>query len=148
MRTLIGHRRHQTGFSIIAAITLLLALAMLGAMVATLTSTQSESTVDEWYSAQALYAAESATQIAAYQINHNFVAANTPAVCATPDTAAPVALEAGVLAWYSISSVHAIDASSGIGYCAITAVGTAGGSSALPVAQRSITVNYKSIIVP
>lgn len=140
MRSLSGSRRDQGGFSIIAAITLLLALAILGAMVAVLTSTQSESTLDEWYSAQALYAAESATQIAAYQINQS------GGNCALPTTAAPVQLEAGLAAWYSIQS--GLAAIGGINVCQITARGMAGGTAASPVAQRQVTVDYKSIVVP
>lgn len=132
--------KHQSGISIIAAIVLLLGLAILGSMVAVLTSTQSESTINEWYSAQALYAAESATQIAAYQINQS------GGNCDAPDTAGPVQLEAGLAAWYTIQSGQTTI--SGINVCQITASGMAGGSDANPVAQRQITVDYKSVVVP
>jgi hypothetical protein len=131
---------HQAGFSLIAAIVLLLALTLMGAMIATLTSTQSENTIDEWYSAQALYAAESGIQVSAYKINHG--AGN----CNAADAAAAVQLEAGLAAWYTIQSTAV--SISGINVCRITAIGMAGGTSGSPVASRQIVVDYKSIVVP
>jgi len=138
-RSLVTHGK-QSGISIIAAIVMLLALSLLGAMIATLTSTQSESTVDEWYSAQAFYAAESGTQVAAYTINNN--AGN----CAAANTAAATQLEAGMDAWYTINVVSYTI--SGINFCRITSIGMAGGTSASPVATRQITVDYKSVVIP
>jgi Tfp pilus assembly protein PilX len=109
-------------------------------MVAVLTSTQSESTVNEWFSAQALYAAESGVQASAWLINQN------AGVCTAANTAVAVQLEAGRPAWYTISSV--VVSISGINLCRITAIGMAGGTSTNPIAQRLITVDYKSIVVP
>lgn len=136
---LVISSKRQSGISIITAIVALLGLSLLGAMIAVLTSTQSESTVNEWYSAQALYAAESGIQVSAYKINHGAGA------CAAAN-ATDILLEAGLPAWYSITT--AVVTISGINTCEITATGKAGGTAASPVAQRQIVVNYKSIVVP
>lgn len=141
---LVISSNRQSGISIITAIVALLGLSLLGAMIAVLTSTQSESTVNEWYSAQALYAAESGIQVSAYKINHGagaFAAGDCTAANATD-----ILLEAGLPAWYSITT--AVVTISGINTCEITATGKAGGTAASPVAQRQIVVNYKSIVVP
>lgn len=138
--SIVALRKHQSGISIIMAIVALLGLSLLGAMVAVLTSTQSENTVNEWFSAQALYAAESGIQASAYTIN------NSAGVCAAATTAGPVALQAGLNAWYTINS--SVITISGITLCQIVATGLAGGTAASPIAQRQITVDYKSIVVP
>ena len=138
-------RKHQFGVSIIAAIILLLALSLLGAMIAVLTATQSESTVNEWLSAQALYAAESGVQAAAYRINNN-PAATAAATCNAGDIAPPVQLDGTVAAWYTVDATATNI--SGYSLCSIVATGMAGGTVANPVARRQITVLYRSIVIP
>lgn len=61
----------QRGASIISAIFLITALAVLGALMTKLTIMGSQETINEFYSAQALYAAESGTDWAAYHIINN-----------------------------------------------------------------------------
>ncbi|MCW8917317.1 MAG: hypothetical protein OQL08_00665 [Gammaproteobacteria bacterium] len=65
----MAHR--QGGASIIAAIFLITALAVLGALMTKLTIMSSQETLNEWYSTQALYAAESGADWAAYHIINN-----------------------------------------------------------------------------
>lgn len=61
-------KRYQHGASILTAIFLITALAVLGALMTKLTIMGSRETITEWYSAQALYAAESGTDWAAFHI--------------------------------------------------------------------------------
>ncbi len=138
-------RKYQYGVSLIAAIVLLLALSLLGAMIAVLTSIQSESTVNEWFSAQALYAAESGVQASAFLINNN-PALTAAATCNAADTGAAVQLEAGRAAWYSVNATATTI--SGYSLCTIVATGMAGGTSGSPIATRQITVQYRSIVIP
>ena len=63
--------KSQKGASILAAIFLITALAVLGALMTKLTIMSSQETINEFYSAQALYAAESGTDWAAYHILNN-----------------------------------------------------------------------------
>lgn len=56
----------QRGASMIAAIFVITALAGLGAVMTQLLVSGSEETINEWYSAQALYAAESGVEYAVY----------------------------------------------------------------------------------
>lgn len=63
--------RPQTGASILTAIFLITALAVLGALMTKLTIMSSKETINEFYSAQALYAAESGNDWAAYHILNN-----------------------------------------------------------------------------
>jgi Tfp pilus assembly protein PilX len=141
--SIIAFPKHQSGISIIMAIVALLGLSLLGTMVAVLTSTQSESTANERFSAQALYAAESGTQVAAYLINHN---AGDCTQGTVGTVAAPVALEANLPAWYYVTStVVTIDT---INVCQIVSTGLAGGTDVAPIASREITADYKSVVVP
>ncbi len=142
--SIVSFRKHQSGISIIMAIVALLGLSLLGTMIVVLTSTQSESTVNEWFSAQALYAAESGIQAAAFNINQSAVFGAGVGNCAAGNTAV-VALEAGRAAWYTVNT--AVINVSGFNLCQITATGLAGGTSASPIAQRQITADYKSVVI-
>lgn len=60
--------RRQRGASLITAVFLITALAGLGVFLTRLLVMQSRETLNEWFSAQALYAAESGVDYAAYTI--------------------------------------------------------------------------------
>ena len=128
--TPLQHR--QRGVSLVAAIFLLVALATLGALMTVLLSSQSLTSVSDYYANQALYSAESAVQRAAYHINQG-------RDC-TAGNVSEQPLEAGLDAWYSISGSS--DTIGGHQVCRIIATGMAGGSSANPISQRQITVLY------
>lgn len=94
--------------------------------------TQSLQTTDEWLSAQALYAAESGVQYAAYQLNHT-----SPAACSLTVTNSSV----GSNSWFSISTRQV---PLGTFYvCEIEATGKAGNSAATAAVQRQIVVKYR-----
>jgi Tfp pilus assembly protein PilX len=61
----------QRGAALISAVFLITALAVLGALMTKLTIISSKESIDEWYSTQALYAAESGADWAAYHIVNN-----------------------------------------------------------------------------
>lgn len=144
MHLTMNSPRHQSGISLIAAIFMLVTLAMLGALMTVLISSQSLGSLNEWYSSQALYAAESGVQASAYKINHSSGATPT-AKCADANTSSPVQVESGTEAWYSITST--LNTINSINVCEIVATGLAGGTSANPTVQRQITVTYSSIAI-
>jgi Tfp pilus assembly protein PilX len=120
----------QRGVSLITAIFLLVGMSALGLMMTRMLVTQSVQTTDEWLSAQALYAAESGVQYAAYQLNRS-----TPAACSLTTTD----LEVTGQSWFSIrAKTHDTLAA-----CEITATGKAGGTPAHPKVQRQLVVIYR-----
>lgn len=123
----------QQGVSIITAIFLLVGLSALGAAMTQMIVTQSLQTTDEWLSSQALYAAESGVQYAAYQLNHT-----SPAVCSLSVTDNSV----GTNSWFSIISTQGPPLGS-INVCEITATGKAGNSATTYAVQRQIVVTYR-----
>jgi len=122
----------QQGVSIITAIFLLVGLSALGAAMTRMMVTQSLLTTDGWLSSQALYAAESGVQYAAYQLNHT-----SPAVCSLSVTDN----SAGADSWFSISTQPLTLGT--VDVCEITATGKAGNSAATPAVQRQIVVTYR-----
>ncbi len=122
----------QHGVSIITAIFLLVGLSVLGAAMTRMMVTQSFETTDAWLSSQALYAAESGVQYAAYQLNRS-----SPALCSLTEVDNSV----GADSWFSISTrpvpLGTVDV------CEITATGKAGNSAATPAVQRQIVVTYR-----
>lgn len=139
-------KHSQSGVSLIAAIFLLVGLSMLGAMMTLLVTSQSESTLDELYAAQALYAAQSAVQGAAFKINQSAIAGGGTANCTAANTVSPVQLEAGTDAWFEVTSSYQMLGT--VGTCKIVATGYAGGTSANPITQRQLTVVYKPATLP
>lgn len=125
-------KRTQRGVSLVAAIFMLVALSTLGALLTVLLSSQSLTSVSDFYANQALYAAESAVHRAAFQINQG-------RDC-TAGNVTDQQLEAGLQAWYSVNG--SIDSVNGHNLCRIVVTGMAGGSSANPISQRQITVLY------
>ncbi|MDJ0807171.1 MAG: hypothetical protein QNJ78_10100 [Gammaproteobacteria bacterium] len=122
----------QRGASIIIAIFLLVGLSALGAVMTRMMVTQSLQTTDAWLSSQALYAAESGVQVAAYRLNRT-----SPATCNLSISDNSVS----VRSWFSISTRPLILGSTDV--CEITATGKAGNSAAAPAVQRQIVVTYR-----
>ncbi len=122
----------QRGVSLITAIFLLVAMSALGAIMTQMLVTQSLQTTDEWFSAQALYAAESGLQYAAYQLNRT-----DPPACNLTATDNSVNAQS----WFSIATQPKTLGS--IAVCEIIATGKAGGSAMAPAVQRQIVVTYR-----
>jgi Tfp pilus assembly protein PilX len=122
----------QRGLSLITAVFLLVGLGLLGATMTRMMVTQSQQTIDTWYSSQALYAAESGVQYAAYALNRT-----SPAACSLTVTDSAVTAES----WFSIATQPVTLGT--LNVCEITATGKAGISAANPAVQRQIVVTYR-----
>lgn len=128
-RTLPLHNKtgpaRQAGAALIAAIFVITALAALGGLMTQLLVLGTEETIDDWYSAQALYAAESGVEWSIY----NGGASSTGQVVVADR------------AWFDVN-VASIPYAGGKTLYTITSTGKAGGSSASPRTQRQIVVQY------
>ena len=125
-----GKPARQRGAALIAAIFVITALAALGALMTQLLVLGSEETIDEWYSAQALYAAESGVEWAIWDLTVNGgtgVTTNSTVVSGE--------------AWMS-TTVNTLTINGTNNVYTITSTGTVGGSSATPRTQRQIVVRY------
>lgn len=119
----------QRGASLFAVIFVITALATLGALMTQLLVTESEETINEWYSAQALYAAESGVDWAVWDLTINGGSG------ATTDTSVVVNQS-----WMT-TSVASVTIGTRTLYT-ITSTGEAGGAAANPRAQRQIVVQF------
>lgn len=128
----------QRGASLITAVFLITGLAVLGAMMTRMLTLSSTETISEWYSEQALYAAESGVDWAA----HNIATVLEPAG-SCPTAAAPTTYSGEVIAgraWFDISiSCDQVDS---LYLYTITSTGKAGGTSATPQTQRELQVIF------
>lgn len=120
-----GRRSHQRGAALIAAIFVVTALATLGGLMTQMLVMGSEETINEWYSAQALYAAESGAEWSIY----NGGAAGADQVVVTGS------------AWFDVA-VTTKNFDGGKTLYVITSTGKAGGTIANPRAQRQIVIQY------
>ncbi len=118
----------QRGASLVMAIFLITALAALGGLLTQLLVLGSEETINEWYSAQALYAAESGMEWAARDIRGGGSGNISNGVVLTDR------------AWMS-TSVSAVNVGGRTLYT-ITSTGSAGGVVTAPRAQRRIVVQF------
>jgi Tfp pilus assembly protein PilX len=127
--------KNQHGASLITAIFLITALAILGSIATRLITHASIETANEYMSAQALSAAESGIEFAAYQIaTGNYTTACQYSV--SDQTAA-------VNAWFDVTvDGCTVDLGGGRRLYIITSTGKAGGSSANPIVQRQIISQY------
>jgi hypothetical protein len=114
--------RKQSGVSLIAAIFLLTGLAMLGALLSRLLITGVGEGMQEWYSSQALYAAESGISWRLYSGADPFV----------PQTVLPGQ------AWFTVTTVPTIVG--GQTMLQITSTGSAGTGAGNILASRQIVV--------
>lgn len=131
-------RQRQRGASLIAAIFLIVGLAALGLLLARTTALTSEETIAEWYSAQALYAAESGIDYAVHQIVSGSWTTDDP----PPSPWAPGTLRevrAGQ-AWFYVYTE--LSETAGARLWTITSTGVAGADSANPLAQRRVQVRF------
>jgi hypothetical protein len=117
--------RHQGGAALIAAIFIITALAALGAVMTQLLVLGTEETIDEWYSSQALYAAESGVEWSIY--NGGAAAVNQTVVSGS--------------AWFDVS-VTTTNFAAGRTLYIITSTGRAGGTVSSSRTQRQIVVEY------
>lgn len=115
----------QRGAALVATIFVITGLAALGALMTQLLVLGSEETIDEWYSTQALYAAESGVDWSIY----NSGASNTNQVVVSGS------------AWFDVS-VTTTNYAGGKTLYVITSTGKAGGTAASPRTQRQIVVRY------
>ncbi len=118
----------QRGASLVMAIFLITALAALGGLLTQRLVLGSEKSIDAWYSAQALYAAESGVAWAARDIS----------------AGGPGSISNGVVladrAWMS-TTVSPVSIGGRTLYT-ITSIGSAGGLMSAPRAQRRIVVQF------
>lgn len=121
--------KRQTGVSLITAIFLITALAVLAAMMTRFLILGSEETLNEWYSAQALGAAESGVEWSVYDILYG---GGSGAAVDTPVTSGS--------SWFT-TSVTSVTIGTKTEYT-ITSTGEAGGSAADPRVQRQIIVKF------
>ncbi len=118
----------QRGASLVMAIFLITALAALGGLLTQLLVLGSEETINEWYSAQALYAAESGVEWAARDIRDGGSGSISNGVVLTSQ------------AWMT-TTVSPMTIGGRTLYT-ITCTGTAGGSVSAPRSQRRIVVQF------
>lgn len=125
-----GRSSRQRGAALIAAIFVITALAALGGLMTQLLVLGSEETIDEWYSSQALYAAESGVDWAIWDltVNGNTGASTNSTVVSNQ-------------AWMT-TSVTTVTVNGSSNLYTITSTGTAGGTSTSPRVQRQIVVQY------
>jgi MSHA biogenesis protein MshP len=125
-----GNPVRQRGAALIAAIFVITALAALGALMTQLLMLGSEETIDEWYSSQALYAAESGVDWAIWDLT-----VNGGSGASTNSTVV------NNQAWMT-TTVSTLTINGTNNLYTITSTGTAGGTSGSPQTQRQIVVQY------
>ena len=133
----------QRGASLITAIFLITALAILGALMTRLTILGQNEVIDEWYSSQALHAAESGADWGGHYIQNTLFPA-----CPAVDTyyhpsgagvTTPQDVVAGS-AWFTMQiRCKSLDS---LYIYKLTSVGSAGGSSASPRTLRTLTLQF------
>jgi len=124
------HPARQRGAALIAVIFVITALAALGALMTQMLVAGSKETIDEWYSSQALYAAESGIDWAIWDLTINGgtgVSTNNTVI--------------NNQAWIT-TTVNTLTINGTNNVYTITSTGTAGGTSGNPLTQRQIVVQY------
>ena len=122
--------RRQHGAALIATIFVITALAALGGLLTQMLMLGSEETIDEWYSSQALYAAESGVDWAIWDLTVNG---------GTGTSTNSTVLSGQV--WMT-TTVNTLTINGINNVYTITSTGTAGGTSGNPRTQRQIVVQY------
>ncbi len=124
----VRHRHRQHGTSLIAVIFIMTALAGLGASMTRMIVLSSADTIDEWYSSQAFYAAESGIERAIWDITRQTGAGNASNQAV------------GEQSWVDIQISQTTVGGQVLYH--ISSTGKAGGSSDQPRAQRRILVEF------
>jgi Tfp pilus assembly protein PilX len=120
----------QRGAALIAAIFVITALAALGGLMTQMLVLGTEETIDDWYSAQALYAAESGVEWAVWDLTVNGGSGATTNSMVVNNQA-----------WMT-TTVNTVMINGTDNLYTITSTGTAGGTSGSPRTQRQIVVQY------
>jgi hypothetical protein len=139
------HRRNfparSRGASLIAAVFLITGLAVLGVFLTRVLVTATTETTTEMYSAQALYAAESGIDYAAFGLAQNV---GNQAASVAAGTVAGLSLDGAGSPWVTTAvAVLVTPADVNETVYQITSTGAAGGTLASPVAQRTLVVHFK-----
>ena len=127
--------KKQMGAAMIAAIFVITGLAALGGLMTQFLVLGTEETINEWYSAQALYAAESGAEWAAFQIETGAYSTACPYSSGTQDVVTNTA-------WFSVTVTACNQDIGGNRLYRIESTGMAGGVSGDPRTQRQIVVQY------
>lgn len=148
-----GYRgqRRQSGVSLLTAVFLITALAVLGSLMTKLMVLSSVETIQEWQSAQALYAAETGIDWAARYIEEqlydpNFDGSHLDTQC-DPSTAPYTSPEQTLIAgraWFSVS-IYCQGNGAQLYLYHITSTGKAGGTAANPQAQRRLEMLFSPL---
>ncbi|MBI1195745.1 MAG: hypothetical protein GC138_07860 [Gammaproteobacteria bacterium] len=129
MKTLrVPSRHRQRGATLIAAIFLITALAVLGASMTRMMVVASTDTIDEWRSAQAFYAAESGVEWVLWDLLRN----------GGSGTSANRTVTEGSWADTAVSTTNI----GGKTLYTVTSTGKAGGTAADPVTERRLNVTF------
>jgi Tfp pilus assembly protein PilX len=121
--------KRQSGVSLVTAVFLITALAVLAAMASRFLIVSSEETINELYSGQALAAAESGVDWAVHDILHSGGSGITVDSPVTSGTS-----------WFT-TSVTSVTIGPKTQYT-ITSTGEAGGSASSPRVQRQLVVKF------
>lgn len=116
--------RRQSGAALLAAVFLITVLAAAGGLTARLVSTGTQTTLSEWFSSQALHAAESGIDWTVYNGGANAVNQQVTAN-----------------SWFTTNTV-ATALGGGHTLYVSTITGSAGGTAANPRVERQITVRW------
>jgi len=141
MRQKISAKR-QRGVSLVAAIFLTTAMALLGALLIRLLIVGSQETLQEWYSSQALYAAETGVNWARRRFRQSCspVACSTAAQIAIAENNAKATDQVVIAnrAWFTVTTVaNNVD---GKMMLVITSTGRTGFSTGNIIASRELVV--------
>lgn len=123
-------KQSQRGAALIAAIFVITALAGLGGLMTQRLMLSTEETINEWYSGQALAAAESGIQWAVWDITQGSTTGATVTDRSITNSS-----------WMSTTVVTETINTTYKTYT-ITSVGKAGGTAAAPRTQRQVSVKY------
>jgi len=141
MSLIVSTRRHrgaENGSILLVALFAVVGLAMLGLIAAQMLTVGSRDQIRSWEAEQALYAAESAVDWAAWQINHQ-------GSCDVSTTDAELDTGTSIPAWFDVSGDQV--AISGRSVCRIKATGKAGGLEADPHTRRTLDVLYRAVVI-
>lgn len=128
----------QRGSLVIVAMFAVVGLSVLGLIAAQMLAVGSRDQIRSWESEQALYAAESAVDWAAQQINQQ-------GTCGVTATDRSLATGTSTPAWFDVTGSQVTISERPV--CRITATGKAGGSAAAPGAQRTLDVLYRAVVI-
>ena len=135
--------RPQRGAALIAAIFVITALAGLGGLMTQRLMLSTEETINEWYSGQALAAAESGIQWAIWDLANDTNGSSSPPSPGTGVTADSGDTNRAITnsSWMSTTvTIETINTT--YQTYTITSVGKAGGTAANPRTRRQISVKY------